>query len=210
MSWWLAVTGAALAGAPHCLGMCGALAVGGCATGGAVPYHLGRVATYAGLGALAGGLGAAVPGPPWVSSALSAVLLVGFAAALVGWLPEPRFGLPWVARWGARWMRDPRPVAKLAFGAVNGLLPCGLLYATLAVPVASGSAATGAALMAWFAALTALPLTAATLGLRRVLTGPRVRYVTAALVLGAGLYGLADRSSWVAAEGSAVESPSCH
>lgn len=201
-----AVSLAALAGAPHCIGMCGALAIAGSGERGWLPYHLGRTTTYAVLGAVAGGLGASLPGPGWLPTALSAVLLVGFAAALVGWLPEPRIVFPGLARVGAKLMGDTRPAARLAFGAVNGLLPCGLLYATLALPVASGSALGGAALMAWFGVLTAAPLTAATFGLRRVLQGRKVRYVVAALVLLGGLYSLAERGAWFADEPPA----SCH
>ncbi len=202
-----AVAVAALAGAPHCIGMCGALAVAGSGEGGWLPYHLGRTLTYATLGALAGGFGAALPGPPWLSTVVSAALLVGFAAALAGFVPEPRFAVPGVAKAGARLMRDPRPFARVAFGAVNGLLPCGLLYATLALPVASGSAWQGALLMVAFGVLTAAPLTAATLGLRKLLQGRRVRLVMAAVVLGTGIYGLAERGSWFTEEVS--EAP-CH
>lgn len=201
-----AVALAALAGAPHCIGMCGALAIAGSGERGWLPYHLGRTGTYAALGALAGGLGANLPGPGWLPTAVSAVLLVGFAAALVGWLPEPRMVVPGLAKAGAKLMGDQRPLARVGFGVVNGLLPCGLLYATLALPVASGSALAGAALMAFFGLLTAAPLTAATFGLRRVLQGQKVRYVVAALVLLGGLYSLSERGAWFADEPPA----SCH
>jgi sulfite exporter TauE/SafE len=202
-----AVALAALAGTPHCMGMCGALAIAG-GSGRDWPfYHLGRIGTYAVLGALAGGFGAAIPGPPWLATSVSAVLLVGFAASLVGWVPEPRVAIPGLARAGAWFTRRKGPLARLGFGVVNGLLPCGLLYATLALPVSSGSAAVGAAMMMLFGAITAIPLTAASWGLRKVLNGPRVRYLLAALVFLGGLYSLAGRGDWFA---PAADAPVSH
>ena len=206
-----AVAVAAIAGTPHCMGMCGALAVAGGGKGkDAVLYHLGRVVTYSTLGAIAGGFGAAIPGPPWLATGISALLLIGFAASLVGWLPEPRVVLPGLAKAGAWLTRQRNPFARFAFGIVNGLLPCGLLYATLALPVSTGSATQGAAMMAVFGVLTAAPLSAASWGLRRVLHGPKVRYVLAALVLVGGLYSLAGRGHWFEAAAAAEEAPSCH
>jgi hypothetical protein len=193
------------------MGMCGALAVAGGGKGpGAALYHLGRTTTYATLGAIAGGFGAVIPGPPWLATGISALLLVAFAASLVGWLPEPKVMVPGVARAGAWLTKQRHPMARFAFGVVNGLLPCGLLYATLALPVSSASAGQGAAMMALFGLITAVPLTAASWGLRRVLHGPRVRYVLAALVLLGGLYSLAGRGGWFAHAEAASEAPTCH
>lgn len=201
----LAVSAAALAGTPHCLGMCGGLAVAAGTRGGALPYHLGRIGTYAALGGLAGAFGAALPGPGWVPVAVSAVLLVGFSAALAGFLPEPKLAIPGLSRAGAWLARRSGPGAALGFGVVNGLLPCGLLYATLAVPAASGSAASGALLMALFGVWTSLPLGAAALGLRRVLAGRTARLALAGVVLITGLAGLAQRGAH-----ASDEEPSCH
>ncbi|MEZ4319938.1 MAG: sulfite exporter TauE/SafE family protein [Myxococcota bacterium] len=205
MSAALAIVVAAAAGTPHCLGMCGALAAAGSTEGGWLPYQSGRITTYAVLGALAGAFGSAIPGPAWLTTAVSAVLLVGFAAALAGLLPEPRVAVPGLARAGAILARQRGPLARFGFGVVNGLLPCGLLYATLAVPVASGSATSGAALMALFGVISAVPLTAAALGLRAVLHGRRARLLMAGVVLITGLSSLADRGGWLT-----EEPPACH
>lgn len=188
----IAVVVAAVAGAPHCLGMCGALAVAGAGPRGWLPYHVGRVATYTLLGALAGGFGGSLPGPSWVV-AVSSVFLVGFAAALAGLVPEPTLTIPGLPQAAAALARRAGPAARLGFGALNGLLPCGLLYATLAVPVSTGSAVQGASLMALFGAITALPLTAAGFGLRPLLRHRGVRIVMASAVLVTGLYGLSGR-----------------
>ncbi|MCB9675303.1 MAG: sulfite exporter TauE/SafE family protein [Alphaproteobacteria bacterium] len=205
MSLAVAVAFAALAGTPHCLGMCGSLAVAGSSEGGWLPYQSGRVAVYATLGALAGAFGSAIPGPGWVPTAVSAILLVGFAAALAGLVPEPRVAIPGLARAGALFARQRGPLARFGFGIVNGLLPCGLLYATLAVPVSSGSATSGAALMVLFGLITAVPLTAAALGLRALLNGRRTRLLMAGVVLITGLSSLANRGGWLS-----EEPPACH
>ncbi len=206
-----AIALAAIAGTPHCMGMCGALAVAAGGTGrDSALYHLGRILTYSTLGAIAGGFGAAIPGPPWLATGISAVLLVGFAASLVGWLPEPKVVIPGLAKAGAWLTKQQHPLARLGFGVVNGLLPCGLLYATLALPVSTGSATMGAAMMALFGVLTAVPLTAASWGLRRFLHGPRVRYALAAAVLLGGLYSLSGRGHWFDSAEAAQEAPSCH
>jgi len=202
---FIAVSVAAIAGAPHCLGMCGPLACAGSSERGFVPYHLGRIGVYAILGAVAGAIGDAIPGPPWVMTTISAVLLVGFTAALAGWLPEPKFAIPGLAKAGARFAKQKGPFARLAFGVVNGLLPCGLLYATLAIPVSTGSAVVGAMTMTLFGVLTAIPLTAAAFGMRKLMRRPRVRMVMAGLVLASGLYTLSGRGAWFS-----DEAPSCH
>ena len=64
---------AGLAGSPHCVLMCGPFAAACSRAGGGagvLAWHLGRITSYAGLGALAGWLGAALPGPSWLGVAL--------------------------------------------------------------------------------------------------------------------------------------------
>ncbi|MDW8479993.1 MAG: cbb3-type cytochrome oxidase assembly protein CcoS [Xanthomonadales bacterium] len=87
----LAALAAGLAGAPHCLAMCGALGAGLCALVAPRPgpealvvalrLHAGRVLGYALLGVLAGGLGASLAGglaldPRWPRAAAGALLLL--------------------------------------------------------------------------------------------------------------------------------------
>ncbi len=71
----------------------------------------------------------------------------------------------------------------------TGLLPCGLVYATLGIAVASGDALTGAAAMAAFGLGTLPALATFGLGVRR-LAGERpwTRRVLATVVLVAGLW----------------------
>ncbi|MEQ1564814.1 MAG: sulfite exporter TauE/SafE family protein [Myxococcota bacterium] len=207
--WITAAVVAAAAGSPHCLGMCGALA---CAAGdrpaqhGA--YHLGRIGTYAALGASAGWMGRAIPGPAWLGTSVAAVFLIGFAASLAGLLPEPRVAVPGLAAVGARVARRADLPSRVVFGAVNGLLPCGLVYATLSLAVATADPLTGAAVMATFGAATVPILLAATFGLRRLIAGSvGARRALAVVVLISGLGTLGMRSGWFSPPGA---DPTCH
>ncbi len=185
-----------LAGSPHCLVMCGPFAAA-CARrpAGLAAWHLGRLISYAALGAVAGLLGAAIPGPPWLGAVAGAALLVWFAAALAGFVPEPRLVLPGLARAGRLLEQGRGPLAQFAFGIANGLLPCGLVYSALALPVAIGHPAGGALAMLAFGAGTVPALSVAAAGFRRI-TGRNVaaRRWLAAAVLAAGLWSIAARA----------------
>jgi uncharacterized protein len=209
-----AVAVAALAGAPHCLGMCGPFA---CAAGGRVTelvaYHAGRIGTYAVLGALSGAFGYAVPGPPWVGAVLAGVWLVWFSLALAGLVPELHVSIPGLAHLGRRAASGTGAWSRVALGVVNGLLPCGLTWATLSVAVATADPVQGALAMVLFGVLTVPALLAATFGLRRVLDRSLpLRRVLAGAVLVAGLWSLGVRTGLVQRlQGEAVtEVPPCH
>jgi sulfite exporter TauE/SafE len=125
-----------------------------------LPYHLGRLTTYAGLGALAAGSTAVLGRVVWFAS-LSSVLLVIAAMlflthALGRVLPAgvrldraPRF-------WGrlvggvTRRIRRGSAFGEYLLGLALGFLPCGFLYAALVAAAASGRPALGAASMVAF------------------------------------------------------------
>lgn len=128
-----------------------------------VPYHLGRMTTYVGLGALAatlaGGLMTAA-GLKWLSAfllAMAAVLFLGYGLRRLASL------LPGASGGGESWWshhlgRRVRPlfarpigVRGYALGVALGFLPCGLLYGALAAAAAGGTALAGALAMAAFA-----------------------------------------------------------
>jgi len=190
-----------LIGSPHCIAMCGGFAVTCARTpGGAIAWHLGRLTTYAGLGALAGLLGRALPGPPWVAAAVSAALLVWFAGVLAGLLPEPRLAVPGLGSTMNRLLSPDAPASRYLFGMANGLLPCGLVYAALALPVALGSAPLGAVAMMLFGLGTIPALATLTAGLARVLRrGLWPRRLLAAGMLIVGLCSIAMREGWIGA-----------
>jgi sulfite exporter TauE/SafE len=186
---------AGLVGSPHCIGMCGGFALAcGARPSHTAAWHAGRVLTYAVLGALAGLVGHLVPGPLWVATVLSALLVVWFAAGLAGLAPEPTVKIPGLAPLAARVAAKGDLPSRFLFGVATGLLPCGLVYATLGIAVASGDALTGALAMAAFGLGTAPLLAIFGLGIRRV-AGERIwtRRVLAVLVLVAGLWMVVQR-----------------
>lgn len=197
MSPFLAALVAGLFGSVHCVGMCGAFAAS-CtrARGGLAAWHIGRVGTYALLGAVAGALGAFLPGPPWLPAAIASALLVWFALALAGLVPEPHLVPPGLTGVGIRAANRPSTGAQLLFGVANGFLPCGLVYSALSIPVALASPTRGAFAMAAFGLGTVPALTVAALGLRRLVMATLWRRrLLAALVLASGLWAIWTRSN---------------
>lgn len=139
-----------LVGSLHCVGMCGsfALACGG-RTSHVASWQLGKLATYVVLGTMAGWFGGVLPGPALPVQLVAATLVIWFGAAALGLVPEPG-ALPGLSRIGAAILRRPGVLSRATFGAVNGLLPCGLVYAALGLAVAGGSAMAGGVTMAAF------------------------------------------------------------
>lgn len=193
-----ALTAAALAGlvgSPHCIGMCGsfALACGGRVSH-TVAWNAGRTVTYAFLGALAGLAGESVPGPTWVATVISSALVIWFAAALAGFAPDPTLRIPGITKLATRAATRGDVPSRFVFGMANGLLPCGLVYATLGIAVASGDPLTGALAMTAFGLGTTPALAFVALTVRR-LAAQRLwmRRVVALLVLVSGLWVVTQR-----------------
>jgi sulfite exporter TauE/SafE len=150
--------------AVHCAPMCGGFVLGQVAdrmarlpaarlcewrrvtSGMLLPYHLGRLTTYAVLGAVAGSIARASP----VFLVIAAVLLIALAAHRAPWLD--RVPAAWGRLIGAATARLPRGAwaGEYLLGAALGFLPCGFLYAALTAAAASGSSAAGAAAMVAF------------------------------------------------------------
>jgi sulfite exporter TauE/SafE len=195
----------------HCWGMCGgivaALSLGAPAALRARPvtltllafaYNLGRISSYALIGALAG----AAAGPALAAGGGTAFRLLQFAGlvALVfaalrlgGWLPRngaiERIGLGLWRRLSPL-TRRLLPVDRMSRAVLAGLawgfLPCGLVYAMLPVGAATGSAVDGALTMLAFGAGTLPGMIAASalaqrLGALAPLGGLR-RYAAAMLI----------------------------
>ena len=208
---------AGLVGSPHCIGMCGGFAVA-CSSGRdrGTAWHLGRLSTYALLGAVAGAFGAALPGPGWVAAVVSGALMVWFALVLAGLVREPKLKIPGMGRVATRAASESGAGWRYLFGISTGFLPCGLVYAALAIPVASGSAFAGALSMIAFGLGTVPALAATTLGLRslalrsltarRVLAGAVLLAGLGSIGLRQGLLGGMDHAHSSSHQGSAVES----
>lgn len=147
----------------HCAGMCGPLAClvlpgpddrSDPATVKTV-YHLTRLAGYAALGALAGGLG----GTPltWISRSglrwLPWILVLFFLALAFRWDRHlPRIGAlgRLTLRLQARLRGRPRVEAAAALGLATPLLPCGPLYFLVSLALLAGSARHGVEVMLAF------------------------------------------------------------
>ena len=187
----LVLAAGALTGLSHCAGMCGPLvgafalhrrdATGGLATP-LVLYQVGRIATYALLGGVLGVAGSWARGPivalGWQAGAsVVAGLLVAAAGLglLYGGVHAGRSLLGPLSGAVSRPLRallaHPHPAAPVALGALNGLLPCGAVYAMAGLAAVSGDPLRGALLMGVFGlgtlpAMLAMGLFATAAGLR--------------------------------------------
>ncbi len=168
-----------LLGGTHCVGMCGGIVAamsfqGGVAQGDVgksdrqpfrfhIGYSVGRIASYAALGALAGLLGSAA----FLSDSLyplqrglyvlAQVILILLGLYLAGLNQSIRV---LERAGGAVWKKVQPMLAKVmpvrnlgqavAAGALWGWLPCGLVYSVLVMALSAGSAIHGAALLLAF------------------------------------------------------------
>jgi sulfite exporter TauE/SafE len=204
-----------LLGGVHCAGMCGGIvaALAGQGGGPRLPLHLayngGRVLSYTLAGALAGAAGGLLlDGVLPVQLALyvlANVMLIGLGLYLAGVSSV----VAWIERLGMALWRRIQPLTRsllpadtlpraLGLGLLWGWLPCGLVYAVLTTALLTGDALDGAAIMAAFGLGTLPNLLLAGLALRRVTAATRARPLRVAaggLVLGFGLYGLANAAS---------------
>lgn len=149
----------------HCVGMCGPIAF-------ALPvqqlsrwrsmlamfsYHMGRIMTYAALGAIFGILGRQVylaGFQRWFSIILGIGLLV-MMWQNTGSKGKIQFGLfnrlqLKVQHWIGLLLKDQRPLSFLLLGMANGLLPCGMVYLAIAGAVSAAHVLDSIAFMAAF------------------------------------------------------------
>ena len=179
-----------LVGSPHCVGMCGpfALACSGQPSH-VAGWQIGKLLTYLAIGATAGVAGASIPGPAWVVQGLSVALILWFAGAMAGLLPEPSLRVPGITRLATHATRENDLVSRVAFGAANGLLPCGLVYAASGLAVAAGTPLGGAVVMLAFGLGTAPLLTTVAFSARSLLARrPAARRALALVITVAGVW----------------------
>lgn len=165
MTAFLIAMTAGFAGSFHCVGMCGGFACGlsQMHTGSksalllrSLLYNLGRLVTYAFIGALAGTFGAALTGggsmvlsgemgvAQRLLSAAAGVLMLIMALELFGirkHMPKSwgRIGGEGIAGIFRSLLLSRNPSAPLVLGVANGFLPCPLVLAFAAISAATGS-----------------------------------------------------------------------
>lgn len=220
---WFTILGSSLAGSLHCVAMCGPL-IG--LSGGrhslslALVHALGRLTTYAALGALAGAIGGAVDLAGHLAAVQrGAAILAG--AVIVGWglrgIAVARGWLSAGTAGGALFQRRlvqirGRRAAQRAWlvGVLTGLLPCGWLWAFVVSAAGTASPAAGAAVMAVFW-LGTVPAMTGMLALGGAMLGEvrrRMPVISACVLIALGAATLAARWHDVGAAG--VTAPHCH
>ncbi len=173
MSTYVLIFLAGVAGSAHCIGMCGGFA---CALGAGSPgraavlwrqlvYNAGRVTSYCFIGAVVGHLGTLLVGHggegTWASfaqralAASSGLLMVyvglQYLSSFTRRRPLPlTLGGEWISQGLRQLIGHPSLAAPLAFGVLNGLLPCPLVYAFAAQAAGSGSTLDGLLVMGAF------------------------------------------------------------
>lgn len=170
MDWIFAGLAFGFFGSVHCIGMCGPIAL---SLPGApnvrwryaaerLVYNVGRAVTYTTLGGAIGALGALVSlsgVQQWISIGIGTLMILG---ALVPWVSRHVQRLEQLPARALRHVMKPIQSlyqrggfgAMLVVGLLNGLLPCGFVYAALATAVTAGSVYTSMSFMAAFGAGT--------------------------------------------------------
>lgn len=151
-----------LVGSLHCAGMCGPLALAVPVTGktrvsfalGRGILNAGRIATYCAIGVLFGAVGQslALAGlQRWVSLGAGVAILLGLLVSRKTRAGTPAWRLVSLIKQAFGKLLHRRTYAGLfALGAVNGLLPCGLVYVAAAGAVSAADVFSGVLYMAAF------------------------------------------------------------
>lgn len=190
----------------HCIGMCGpivsAFSVAQRSSGrsragvllSTALYHLGRVATYVGIGTILGLIGSAtelLSGAAIAKGILSAavgVAMILLAFGLLGWLPTQRWldSVPFgrsASNAVASLLRTQKPAGHFALGFANGFLPCGPVAVAALTAASTGSPWKGAAAMAAYGMGTIPALLALGFGVGFLDAGVRARLYKVGAVL---------------------------
>jgi sulfite exporter TauE/SafE len=213
---------ASLVGSLHCAGMCGAFLAFAIGVDPAerrsrfrlqAAYHFGRLATYTTLGAAAGSVGAVFDlagrtvGLQRAAMAGSAIVIAGFgiitlARALgvrVPRAPVPAVLTTTLARAHTRLATQPPMFRALSVGLLTTLLPCGWLYAFVAVAAGTAHPGLGAAAMAAFWVGTLPVMVALGFAVHRIggSLGKRLPVVASSALIVVAVGSLVSRSSLI-------------
>lgn len=138
----------------HCLGMCGPIALAiplnrsskSAMLFGILQYHLGRVLVYAILGYIVGYIGMGIK----LFGILQAIsIIAGIGIIIYAWRNKLTFfknpftsslrHTSLLSRSMGKIMRSESPLKLFLLGALNGLLPCGMVYTALITAVVLGT-----------------------------------------------------------------------
>ncbi|WP_027695296.1 sulfite exporter TauE/SafE family protein [Vibrio litoralis] len=175
---WVAAFLIGLLGAGHCMGMCGGIAslmnLGKVSTKrqwlNPLFYNIGRLSSYALIGAIIGGSISTISSYSGINSPLNWLRLLSavFMLLLALYIGQWWNGLIWIeklgqslwkhiAPFGQKLLPIKRPIYAIPFGFIWGWLPCGLVYSMLTWAAAAGNSINGALIMLAFG-LGTLPL----------------------------------------------------
>jgi len=171
-----------LAGAGHCLGMCGGIAAalnlgGQRSIAVSLSYHGGRIASYTLLGGLLGLAAGSIDIAAWTIGLryLAGLLLIGMGLYIANWWR----GMAVLERVGSKlWQPVQRISSQLlpvkhwpqgfALGLCWGLMPCGLIYSSLAWAATAQNFVQSATIMFLFGLGTLPAMLATSLGADRL------------------------------------------
>jgi len=189
-------------GSLHCIGMCGGL-IGAMTMNrhntwwpGVTAYQFGRITTYSTLGLIAGLIGSLFVHSDSFQhtqaglSIVAGVLIIILALHIGGWLPDPfaRLGKTVANATGlSRWLNAAATSDRISpwysVGVINGLLPCGLVYAGIGLSLSAASAWKGALVMFCFGLGTVPAMFAVPTLMRAITNTARVRLLKLGAVL---------------------------
>tara|TARA_R110000823_G_scaffold130015_15_gene258017 strand:- start:9219 stop:9947 length:729 start_codon:yes stop_codon:yes gene_type:complete len=216
-----------LSGAGHCLGMCGGIA-GALNLGGArgpgitLAYHAGRIASYTLLGGLLGLAAGSIDLSAWTIFLryLAGFLLIGMGLYIANWwrgmqILERAGARLWapVQRLSSAWLPARHWYQGLALGLCWGMMPCGLIYSSLALAATAQDTAASASMMFLFGVGTLPAMLAVSLGagsLQQFLRRRGLKLLIALLLIASGLWTLYVVASHAEHRQHGMEQPMDH
>jgi sulfite exporter TauE/SafE len=221
--------GASLLGSAHCVAMCGpyvAMCTAQFVPRGATPaarcglrvlFNLGRITTYSLIGLIVGAFGqiaqelASRFGVTGITAIAAGIAAMVFGLSMLGWFRDPArvVAMAGLGRWlvagRVRVNQAPPAAAPLLLGALQGWLPCALVYAAASRASLAGSPAMGALTMLVFGLGTLPAVFAMTLVPRTLLRRVKAQRLAGMLLAGLGVllilrglanFGLVPSTGW--------------
>lgn len=154
-----------LAGTAHCIGMCGPISMAipldrrnaFTMLTGILQYNFGRILMYATIGFVIGSIGFSVKLIGFLQglSIISGVLLIFYAYKRYWSTTEfkeytPAFLSKFISQGMGKTLASDFPLRRVGLGILNGLLPCGMVYAALIGSLVSAHPIQGASYMIFF------------------------------------------------------------